>query len=200
MGRDISCNLGSLNIAKAMDSDDFGQTIETSIRALTAVSDMSNIASVPSIANGNSKSHSVGLGQMNFAWLSCSGTDVLRVGGSSGLHEHLLLHGRVPLPPCVEPHRTGNATKFYEFESPIRLGGSSTKYTDQAWGRSSKVSALFADAGVYIPTQDDWRTLRGLVRGTVCITLTCKRVPPTGRYNYINFSTASVHYIPSGEN
>src|SRR5690606_30818359 len=49
MGKDISCNLGSLNIAATMDSADFGKTIETSIRALTAVSDMSNITSVPSV-------------------------------------------------------------------------------------------------------------------------------------------------------
>src|SRR5690606_27246728 len=65
MGKDISCNLGSLNIAAAMDSDDFGRTIETAIRALTAVSDMSDIACVPSIARGNAESHAIGLGQMN---------------------------------------------------------------------------------------------------------------------------------------
>ena len=33
VGKDISCNLGSLNIAKAMDSPDFAQTIEVVIRA-----------------------------------------------------------------------------------------------------------------------------------------------------------------------
>ena len=56
VGKDISCNLGSLNIAKTMDSPDFGRTIESSIRALTAVSDMSYIDSVPSIAEGNRRS------------------------------------------------------------------------------------------------------------------------------------------------
>src|SRR5699024_10908750 len=65
VGRDISCNLGSLNIAKAMDSPDFSSTIEASIRALTAVSDLSDISSVPTIAEGNRKSHAIGLGQMN---------------------------------------------------------------------------------------------------------------------------------------
>ena len=38
VGEDISCNLGSLNIAMAMDSPDFAQTVETAIRGLTAVS------------------------------------------------------------------------------------------------------------------------------------------------------------------
>src|SRR5690625_6919329 len=56
LGRDISCNLGSLNIAKAMDSPDFAQTIETAIRGLTAVSDTSDIESVPTIAEGDRKS------------------------------------------------------------------------------------------------------------------------------------------------
>merc|ERR1712098_701557 len=48
VGKDISCNLGSMNIAMAMESQDFGASIETAIRGLTAVSDMSNIDSVPS--------------------------------------------------------------------------------------------------------------------------------------------------------
>ena len=54
-----------MNIAKTMDSPDFGLSIETSIRALSAVSDMSYINSVPSIAQGNAQSHAIGLGQMN---------------------------------------------------------------------------------------------------------------------------------------
>ncbi|NED61939.1 ribonucleotide-diphosphate reductase subunit alpha, partial [Streptomyces sp. SID10244] len=65
VGKDISCNLGSLNIAKTMDSPDIGQTIETSIRGLTAVSDQTAITSVPSIEKGNNDSHAIGLGQMN---------------------------------------------------------------------------------------------------------------------------------------
>lgn len=65
VGKDISCNLGSLNIAKTMDSPDFAQTIEVAIRALTAVSDQTHITSVPSIEQGNNDSHAIGLGQMN---------------------------------------------------------------------------------------------------------------------------------------
>ena len=65
IGKYISCNLGSLNIAMVMDGPDFGKTIETSIRALTSVSDQSDIESVRSISDGNHKSHAIGLGQMN---------------------------------------------------------------------------------------------------------------------------------------
>ena len=65
IGKDISCNLGSMNIALSMDADDLGQTVETAIRALSAVSEQSHIASVRSIEDGNDRSHAIGLGQMN---------------------------------------------------------------------------------------------------------------------------------------
>ena len=65
VGRDISCNLGSMNIALAMDSPDFGRTVEVAIRALTAVSDQTSIESVPSIKRANAGGHAIGLGQMN---------------------------------------------------------------------------------------------------------------------------------------
>ncbi|MDN3686020.1 hypothetical protein QW180_30590 [Vibrio sinaloensis] len=65
LGRDISCNLGSVNIAKALDGGHLDHTVEVSIRALNAVSEMSAIDSVPSIRRGNDESHAIGLGQMN---------------------------------------------------------------------------------------------------------------------------------------
>lgn len=65
VGEDISCNLGSLNIAMTMDSPDFAKTIETAIRGLTAVSEQTAINSVPSIRKGNDAAHAIGLGQMN---------------------------------------------------------------------------------------------------------------------------------------
>ena len=64
VGRDVSCNLGSLNIAKAMDGD-LGRTVERAIRALTSVSERTDIACVPSIRRANDEGHAIGLGQMN---------------------------------------------------------------------------------------------------------------------------------------
>ena len=57
VGADISCNLGSLNIANAMASPDMGATVETAVRGLTSVSDQSDISAVPSVARGNDRSH-----------------------------------------------------------------------------------------------------------------------------------------------
>ncbi len=65
IGYDISCNLGSLNIANAMKTTDFEQMIDTAMRALTRVSDISEIANAPGVKKANNDFHAVGLGAMN---------------------------------------------------------------------------------------------------------------------------------------
>jgi ribonucleoside-diphosphate reductase alpha chain len=65
IGQDVSCNLGSLDVHNAVKSKDFEDLIYTSMYLLTAVSDMTNIANVPSVSKGNKEMHSVGLGVMN---------------------------------------------------------------------------------------------------------------------------------------
>src|SRR5690606_35277611 len=54
----ISCNLGSLNIATVMDNKRIEQAVKTAMRSLTVVSDVSDIAMVPSIQKANRELHS----------------------------------------------------------------------------------------------------------------------------------------------
>src|SRR5690606_13690372 len=61
----ISCNLGSLNIATVMDNKRVKDAVKTAMRSLTVVSDVTDIAMVPSIQKANNELHSVGLGAMN---------------------------------------------------------------------------------------------------------------------------------------
>ena len=103
IGKDISCNLGSLNIAKTMDSPDFGKTIETAIRALTAVSDMTDINSVPSIEQGNDQQPRHRPRPDEPARLPGPRAHPLRLRRGPGLHQHLLLHGGVPRDPRLQP-------------------------------------------------------------------------------------------------
>ena len=65
LGNDISCNLGSTNVVNLMASPDFGKSVRTMVRALTYVTDQSNIEVVPSVKRGNELYHSIGLGAMN---------------------------------------------------------------------------------------------------------------------------------------
>ena len=63
--------------------------------------------------------------------------------------------------------------------------------------QTEKVTQLFADAGVHIPTQEDWRALQASIQEHGIYNQNLQAVPPTGSISYINNSTASIHPIAS---
>jgi ribonucleoside-diphosphate reductase alpha chain len=199
VGKDISCNLGSLNIAKTMDSPDFAQSIEVAIRALTAVSDQTHIWSVPSIEQGNNDSHAIGLGQMNLHgylarehiyYGSDEGVDFTNIYFYTVLYHALRASNRIAI-------ERGSHFKGFE-QSKYASGEFFDKYTDQIWEpKTDKVRQLFADAGIRIPNQDDWRRLKESVQTHGIYNQNLQAVPPTGSISYINHSTSSIHPIVS---
>ncbi len=62
---------------------------------------------------------------------------------------------------------------------------------------TERVRRLFADAGVHIPTQDDWAALKASVMEHGIYNQNLQAVPPTGSISYINNSTSSIHPVPS---
>jgi ribonucleoside-diphosphate reductase alpha chain len=199
MGKDISCNLGSLNIAAAMDSADFGKTIETSIRALTAVSDMSNITSVPSVAKGNADSHAIGLGQMNLhGYLA---RERIYYGSEEGVDFTNIYFYTVTYHAIRASNRLaverGQSFKGFE-NSKYASGDYFDKYTESEWmPATARVAELFETAGIHIPTQDDWLELKKAVMEGGLYNQNLQAVPPTGSISYINHSTSSIHPIVS---
>ncbi|MEU4706855.1 class 1b ribonucleoside-diphosphate reductase subunit alpha [Nocardia salmonicida] len=199
VGKDISCNLGSLNIAKAMDSPDFGQTIETSIRALTAVSDQTHIFSVPSIEQGNNESHAIGLGQMNLhGYLA---RERVHYGSEEGvdftnIYFYTVVYHAIRASNLIAKERGSSFGGFAD--SKYASGEYFDKYTEQVWvPKTDKVAQMFAEAGVRIPTQDDWRLLKASVQEYGIYNQNLQAVPPTGSISYINHSTSSIHPVAS---
>ncbi|WP_250505797.1 class 1b ribonucleoside-diphosphate reductase subunit alpha [Bowdeniella massiliensis] len=197
IGKDISCNLGSLNIAMAMDSPDFGKTVGTAIRALTAVSDQTTINSVPSIVRGNDESHAIGLGQMNLhGYLA---RENIFYGSDEGLDFTNIYFYTVLFHAITESNKLAieRGRSFGGFkDSTYASGEFFDKYTDQVWEpETDRVRQLFADAGVHIPTQEDWRELKASVMEHGIYNQNLQAVPPTGSISYINNSTSSIHPI-----
>src|SRR5699024_10828759 len=60
--RDISCNLGSMNIANVMDSGKVKETVHEAIEALRLVSDDTAIQNAPGVKKAYDELYSVGLG------------------------------------------------------------------------------------------------------------------------------------------
>ena len=199
IGKDISCNLGSLNIAHTMDSPDFGRTVETAIRGLTAVSDMSHIRSVPSIEAGNAASHAIGLGQMNLhGYLAREG---IAYGSPEGLDFTNLYFYTITwhaLHTSMMLARERNQ-RFAGFEqSRYASGEYFSQYLEGDWQpKTEKVRELFARAGINLPTREMWQQLRDDVMRYGIYNQNLQAIPPTGSISYINHATSSIHPIVS---
>ncbi|WES64858.1 class 1b ribonucleoside-diphosphate reductase subunit alpha [Microbacter sp. GSS18] len=197
IGKDISCNLGSMNIALAMDGKDLGKTVETAIRALTAVSDQSHISSVRSIEDGNDRSHAIGLGQMNLhGYLA---REHVHYGSEEGI-DFTNIYFYSVLFHALQASNKLAIERRHAFEgfadSTYASGEFFDKYIDRAWEpETEKVKELFA--GIHIPTQDDWRALKASIQEHGIYNQNLQAVPPTGSISYINNSTSSIHPIAS---
>ncbi|NIH06008.1 class 1b ribonucleoside-diphosphate reductase subunit alpha [Providencia rettgeri] len=199
IGKDISCNLGSMNIAKTMDSPNFAQSIEAAVRALSAVSDMSDIRSVPSIAQGNRQSHAIGLGQMNLhGYLA---REHIHYGSEEALDfTNIYFY-------CVTYYalKTSNQlarerkTAFIGFEhSTYASGEYFDKYINNLWlPKTQNVQELFRRSGIEIPSREDWLALKQSIMTHGIYNQNLQAIPPTGSISYINNSTSSIHPIVS---
>ena len=199
IGKDISCNLGSLNIAKAMESPDFGKTIETAIRALTSVADMSYIESVMSIAEGNKKSRAIGLGQMNLH--GYFGKERMHYGDEESIDFTNIYFYTVLFHALKASNKMAIETEspFDNFDKSKYADGTFfAKYIANEWApKTPKVASIFADAGIEIPNQGDWQELAKSIMAHGIYNQNLQAVPPTGSISYINNSTSSIHPIAS---
>ena len=194
-GQDISCNLGSLNIANVMDNKDMESTIDTAIRALTFVSDKTNINEVPTVKNGNNNSHAVGLGAMN-------------------LHGYLMREGIIYT--SEETKEFVNvffaAMRYYAIKTSMNIaierketfvGFEKSEY---AKGKDSdvlrkyyeidylpttdKVKSLFE--GMYLPTKEDWANLLDAVKTNGMYNAYLTAIAPTQSISYVQNATSSI--------
>lgn len=199
IGKDISCNLGSLNIAKTMDSPDFAATVETAIRGLTAVSDLSNIKAAPSIERGNRMSHAIGLGQMNLhGYLA---RERIFYGSEEGLdftnmYFYAITYQVIRASNLIARER-GESFQGFE-DSQYYSGEYFKKYIEGDWTpKTERVRELIDASSIELPTPDDWRELAANVREYGMYHQNLQAVPPTGSISYINNSTSSIHPIVS---
>jgi ribonucleoside-diphosphate reductase alpha chain len=199
VGKDISCNLASQNIASMMDGGNIAKSVEVAIRALTSVSDLSNIGIVPSIKAGNDASHSVGLGQMNLhGFLAREGVDF-------GDEESIDFVSSYFAAIAFHTIRASNLIarerkKTYEGfkESKYASGEYFDMYTEQSWlPKTQRIQQLFEKFGIDLPTQEDWSQLKADVQKFGMYNKYLRAIPPTGSISYVNNSTSSIHPITS---
>ena len=197
VGHDISCNLGSLNIALTMASPNLGNTVEAAVRALTSVSLLTDVDAVPSVAAGNDASHAIGLGQMNLHGYLAS--QHIRYGSEEGVDFTDAYFRTITFHALRASNRIAieRGETFTGFERSTYADGSYfTRYVHEDWQpATARVRQLFEEAGVELPSADDWEHLRDSVREHGIFNAYLQAIPPTGSISYVNNSTASIHPI-----
>lgn len=195
LGTDISCNLGSTNIVNLMASPNFGKSVEVMTRALTFVTDKSDIDVVPSIQHGNRLAHTIGLGAMGLhAYLA---KNQIEYGSPEALEYTSVYFMLLNYWTLVASNKIAKERKvtFDNFENSKYADGSYfDTYLNQEFApKNARVKELFD--GIFIPTKSDWTSLKENVMKYGLYHQNRLAVAPNGSISYINDTTASLHPI-----
>lgn len=195
LGTDISCNLGSTNIVNLMASPNFGKSVEVMTRALTFVTDKSDIDVVPSIQHGNRLAHTIGLGAMGLhAYLA---KNQIEYGSPEALEFTSVYFMLLNYWTLVASNKIAKERKvtFDNFENSKYADGSyfDTYLNQEFTPKNARVKELFD--GIFIPTKSDWTSLKENVMKYGLYHQNRLAVAPNGSISYINDTTASLHPI-----
>lgn len=195
IGSDISCNLGSLNIMNLLSSPDFEESIEVAVRALTTVTDQTQINEVPSIREGNKKYHTIGLGAMGLH--TSLAARQIEYGSEEALEftEALFIalnyySLKASLKIAQETQKT-----FSDFEkSAYATGKYFQPYLDETFELiSPKNQEIFSK--IKLPTKKEWFELSQAVMKDGLYHRNRLAIAPNGSISYVNETSASLHPI-----
>ncbi len=192
IGLDISCNLGSLNVANVMANGDFETIVKLSVDALTRVSETSNIKNAPAVARANREMRSIGLGAMNLhGYLAQNGIAYESAEARDFANVFFALVNYWSLVRSNELAKETGST-YEGFEGSTYADGSYfDKYVAEDFRpKTEKVAKLFE--GVEIPKRIDWVRLEANVMLHGLYHSYRLAIAPTGSISYVQSATASV--------
>ena len=194
-GQDISCNQGSLNIANVMDNKDIQKTVDVAVRALTFVSDNTNINEVPTVKNGNEVSHSIGLGAMNLhgylvrediLYTSQEAIDFVNV--FFALVRYYAIKTSMQI--SIERNKTFAGFEKSEYSKGRNSDVLGKYYEVDYLPKTDKVKELLE--GIYIPTKEDWAKLLDDVKVNGMYNAYLTAIAPTQSISYVQNATSSI--------
>ena len=198
MGKDISCNLASLNIAKTMEGGDLGSTVKAAVIGLSAVSDLSDIQAAPSVAHGNRKSRAIGLGQMNLhGFFLKEGWDYGDANSVDFTNIYFMTIAYHAYKASMElAKETKSPFEGFEDSKYSRASYLVNKYAEPGMlTPTENTKSVFEKYGVQIPTLEEWTSLAHDIEEYGLYNAYLQAIPPTGSISYINYSTSSIHPV-----
>ncbi|WP_124058769.1 class 1b ribonucleoside-diphosphate reductase subunit alpha [Vaginisenegalia massiliensis] len=195
LGTDISCNLGSTNIVNMIQSPDFASSVETAVRALTYVTDHSNIEAVPTVKHGNDLAHTIGLGAMGLHTLFA--INQMEYGSPESLELTEAYFNALNYYSLVASNKIAKERQhtFENFEASKYATGEyfDTFIQDPFTISSPKVAEIMTK--VPMPTAEDWQALKEAVQADGLYHQNRLAIAPTGSISYVNETSASLHPI-----
>lgn len=190
--RDISCNLGSLNIANLMEDKNIYDAVFASMKALTSVSNLSHIDNAPGVVKANDELHSVGLGVMNLHGYLAK--NLIRYDSDEAKEFSNVFFAMINYYSILASMHIARKTKttFKDFEkSEYANGNYFGKYiTEDFLPETPLVKELFE--GIDIPTKEDWATLAKRVKKHGLYHAYRLAIAPTQSISYVQNATSSV--------
>ncbi|WP_064612212.1 class 1b ribonucleoside-diphosphate reductase subunit alpha [Streptobacillus moniliformis] len=190
--RGISCNLGSVNIAKVMENKSIKEVVKNAIDSLTTVSDLTNISIVPSIKKANDELSSVGLGAMNLhGYLAKNMIQYESREALDFCNVFFMMMNYYSLERSMEIAKE-RSRSFLGFEkSEYANGKYFEKYiTKEYMPVTDRVKELFE--GIHIPGVEEWKKLKEDVMKYGVYNAYRMAIAPNQSTSYIMNATASV--------
>lgn len=190
--RDISCNLGSLNIVNVMERQAIRESVHTGMDALTSVSQLSHIANAPGINKANDELHAVGLGCMNLHGFLTKN----KIAYESDLAKEFartffMMVNYYSIERSMQIAIEKGET-FVGFEqSEYGNGNYFKRYIETDYTpRNERIKELFN--GMSIPTTEDWSKLAEAVKQNGMFHAYRLAIAPTQSIGYVQNATASI--------
>ncbi len=194
-GTDISCNLGSSNMMNMLQSPNFAKSVHLAVRALTTVTDSSNVLEVPTVSKGNSMYHTIGLGAMGLH--TALALQQIEYGSKESIEftEAYFL--------ALNYHSLAASNEIAQERGETFFGFEKSKYADGTYFKpylereftlaNEKVRDIFAN--VQLPTVADWKDLKEKISKHGLYHRNRLAVAPNGSISYVNETSASLHPI-----
>ena len=190
--RDISCNLGSLNIANVMEHKNMYEAVFAAMKALTSVSNMSHVDNAPGVIKANDELHSVGLGVMNLHGYLAK--NLIPYDSDEAKEFADVFFAAMNYYSILASMHIARKTKttFKDFDkSEYANGNYFTKYLENDYlPKSPIVEKLFE--GIDLPTKENWATLARRVKKHGLYHAYRLAIAPTQSISYVQNATSSV--------
>ena len=190
--RDISCNLGSLNIANVMEHKNMYEAVFAAMKALTSVSNMSHVDNAPGVIKANDELHSVGLGVMNLHGYLAK--NLIPYDSDEAKEFADVFFAAMNYYSILASMHIARKTKttFKDFDkSEYANGNYFTKYLENDYLPQSPIVAKLFE-GIDLPTKENWETLAKRVKKHGLYHAYRLAIAPTQSISYVQNATSSV--------